>query len=92
MPEQRREVLFSGHVQGVGFRYTACSIARRMKVTGFVENLSDGRVRLVVEGPHDEVDRCVRTILDRMQRFICHSETTTSEGAGAFRGFRVRHE
>jgi acylphosphatase len=45
---QRREVHYSGHVQGVGFRYTTRSIARGYEVTGFVQNLEDGRVSRVV--------------------------------------------
>ncbi|MFV2068129.1 MAG: acylphosphatase [Pirellulales bacterium] len=89
--EQRMEVLFSGHVQGVGFRYTACSIAHGIGVTGFVENLSDGRVGLTVEGPGEAVDRCVAEILDRMQGLVRHTETTTSEGTGEFCDFRVRY-
>ena len=41
---------FSGHVQGVGFRYTTRSVASRFAVTGYVRNLPDGRVELVAEG------------------------------------------
>ena len=47
---EQREVYYSGRVQGVGFRYTVRSLASRMAVTGFVKNLPDGRVHLVVEG------------------------------------------
>ena len=85
------EVLFSGQVQGVGFRYTASSIAQGIGITGFVENLSDGRVRLVVEGPGEAVDRCAAEIRDRMQGLVRHSETTTREGTGEFRDFRIRY-
>ena len=46
----RATVQYSGDVQGVGFRYTAVTIARGYNVSGYVQNLSDGRVRLVVEG------------------------------------------
>ena len=53
---ERREVLYAGHVQGVGFRYTVQRLARGYSVTGFVRNLSDGRVELVVEGESGEVD------------------------------------
>ncbi len=48
-------LLMSGRVQGVGFRYTAKGVAQRFAVTGFVRNLSDGRVELVVEGDAAEV-------------------------------------
>jgi acylphosphatase len=44
MDKQQRTVRFSGMVQGVGFRYTACRIAGRYDVTGYVKNLHDGSV------------------------------------------------
>jgi len=43
-------VVFSGRVQGVGFRYTVRSIAKRHTVKGYVKNLSDGTVELVIQG------------------------------------------
>ncbi len=45
----RQRVVFEGRVQGVGFRYTTASIARRYPVVGFVKNLPDGTVELVAE-------------------------------------------
>ena len=53
---EQREIHYSGRVQGVGFRYTVRSLASRMAVTGFVRNLPDGRVQLVVEGPPSEIE------------------------------------
>ena len=50
------EVYYAGRVQGVGFRYTVRSLAARFDVTGFVRNLPDGRVHLVVEGDAGEID------------------------------------
>ena len=40
----RRHIYFSGRVQEVGFRFTACLLARRLGLTGWVKNLWDGRV------------------------------------------------
>ena len=40
----RCRVIYRGRVQGVGFRYTSASIARRFPVTGYVRNLPDGTV------------------------------------------------
>src|SRR5271157_2991968 len=59
---QRREVYYSGRVQGVGFRYTASSIARQFAVTGYGKNLPDGRVELVVEGRTEEIGAMLRAI------------------------------
>jgi acylphosphatase len=43
-----KQVYYSGHVQGVGFRYTVKRIASGYEVTGWVKNLPDGRVELQV--------------------------------------------
>ena len=45
----RRRVCFNGDVQGVGFRYTTCQIAKDYTVGGYVKNLLDGRVEIVAE-------------------------------------------
>lgn len=41
-----KQVFYSGHVQGVGFRYTVKRIASGYEVIGWVKNLEDGRVEL----------------------------------------------
>ena len=48
MDRVRFLVIFSGRVQGVGFRYTSNQIAWRFDVTGWVKNLPDGSVQMVV--------------------------------------------
>ncbi len=50
MAIERRRVYFAGHVQGVGFRMTTRRLAVTMPVAGFVRNLDDGRVELLIEG------------------------------------------
>ena len=46
----RWHIIFSGRVQHVGFRYTAYYIARDLGLTGWVDNLPDGRVEMEVQG------------------------------------------
>ncbi len=60
---KRLHLYLSGYVQGVGFRWYAEKIARRVGVTGFVRNLSDGRVEIVVEGKPD----CVAQFLKELE-------------------------
>lgn len=52
----RVRALISGRVQHVGFRYWACEQAERLGLTGTVENLSDGRVEVVFQGPPETVN------------------------------------
>ncbi len=66
----RYTIHFSGHVQGVGFRYTACQCAETCTVAGFVTNLPDGRVKLVAEGEKEELDALLTSIKKRMSRNI----------------------
>ena len=51
----RKHMVFSGQVQGVGFRYRAYIIAREIGLTGWVMNLDDGRVEMEVQGRDEEI-------------------------------------
>ena len=87
---ERRRVHYSGHVQGVGFRYTAVSIARRYRVSGYVQNLSDGRVVVVAEGEGAELDRFLADVAETMADYIRVPQTDIEQPTGEFRGFGVR--
>ncbi len=89
-PIERREVHYSGRVQGVGFRYTARSIAQSYPVTGYVQNLADGRVELVVEGEVESISALLRAISTEMGRNIRDVRETTEPATGQFKGFDVR--
>lgn len=60
----RYRVLISGRVQGVNFRASCQWMAVQHGVTGWVRNLSDGRVEAVFEGP----DEGVRSLLEWARR------------------------
>jgi acylphosphatase len=88
---ERKTVYYSGHVQGVGFRYTARTLARRVHVTGFVRNLSDGRVELVAEGHPDELEALLRLIRNEMGHYIRDAKIDTQPATGEFGGFEIDH-
>lgn len=52
---RRYEIIFSGMVQGVGFRYEVWMLAQKLKLTGYVENLPDGTVHAQMQGPRNRV-------------------------------------
>ena len=89
MPE-RLQVLFSGHVQGIGFRYTVKQTALGFEVTGWVKNLADGRVELLVEGERKELEAFQAAIPEAgLRRFIRETQAEWSNGTGEFRGFEI---
>ncbi len=88
---QRRTCHFCGRVQGVGFRYTAHNLAMRHNVSGYIRNLDDGRVELVLEGPEEEVDAVVRGLSDRLDSFIQHVDEHVLPPTGEFSHFDIRH-
>lgn len=51
-----RKFLISGQVQGVGYRYFAQRSSAKHQVRGYVKNLEDGRVEVLVEGNEKSVE------------------------------------
>lgn len=80
----RYTVHFTGRVQGVGFRYTTSNVARRYRVAGYVQNLPDGRVRLVAEGEASELDRFLDAIRQTMGRYIDEEHLDQSLATGEY--------
>ncbi len=60
--EECRRVYFSGRVQGVGFRATTRRLSAAFEVGGWVQNLQDGRVELLVQGPVEDVGRFLEAL------------------------------
>jgi acylphosphatase len=70
MAVARAHVIFSGYVQGVGFRYSARRSAGGFAVTGWVRNLPDGKVELEAQGERAEVEACLEAVRSRMRSKI----------------------
>ena len=86
---ERREIYYSGHVQGVGFRYTTRNIAHRHNVTGEVRNLPDGRVRLILEGDSEEIDGLLGEVRRALGRHIRDIQSETLPATGHFSDFSI---
>jgi acylphosphatase len=86
----RRTVLFSGRVQGVGFRYTACRVATGYQVSGYVRNLADGRVEAVIEGAPNEIEAFVQAIGAELQGCIRDTQSHDAPPTGEFADFDIR--
>ncbi len=86
-----KAIFYSGQVQGVGFRATAASIARLHPVRGWVRNLPDGRVELLVHGSPDVVEAFLADIRRRMADYIRSEEIEERKVEDLREGFHITH-
>ena len=90
MKRSRMHIFYSGSVQGVGFRYTAKTVAAGFEVVGIVRNVIDGRVELIAEGSKEELEAFRTAIREAgLGHFIRNEEIKWSEAASEFRGFEI---
>lgn len=88
MPTER--VTYTGRVQGVGFRYTVRTIAKRHPVTGYVRNLPDGSVELVAQGGLQAINSLLADVAETFRVNISHCERRPEPETEVFREFDIR--
>jgi len=74
-----RRVEYSGCVQGVGFRWTAARLARNHAVVGYVKNLPNGSVEVVLS----DIEQAMRGYIE--------NRAGRDEPVQGFRGFRIEY-
>lgn len=84
-----RVIYYTGQVQGVGFRATAASLARGHAVRGWVRNLANGRVELLVDGDVRDVSAFLDELRSRMAEYISDEEHGERAIDEPIEGFRV---
>ena len=87
----RYDIIFTGRVQGVGFRAATVNVAQGFAIVGWVRNELDGSVRCVAEGDAAELDRFVAAVKGAMEGYVRDARISRSPGTGEFRGFHVHH-
>jgi acylphosphatase len=80
----------SGVVQGVGMRFTTLQIAQKFRVAGTVENLDDGRVKIIAEGDFDELGRFILSVQELTSGRIKTIEQFESEPMHDFIDFSIK--
>ncbi|CAD7769143.1 Acylphosphatase [Candidatus Methanoperedenaceae archaeon GB50] len=88
MAVKRATILVSGDVQQTGYRDRAIEIGKRLNLSGYAENLPDGRVRIVAEGEEESLNKFlsdvdIKNALINVER-IDHS---ISDATGEFSDF-----
>lgn len=86
-----RQYFFSGRVQGVGFRFSTKQLAKGFDVTGWVRNLSDGRVELQIMGEEEELDDFIQDLHDSpLGHHILEQEERTVPLLESVSGFTIQ--
>lgn len=82
-------VFYSGRVQGVGFRFTAESIALDLKITGRVRNLRDGKVEVLAEGEEETLKEFLSRINEYFSKYIQDTDVEWLAATGEFKEFGI---
>ena len=88
-----KRVIFSGRVQGVGFRYSVKQLALGFEVVGWIKNLKDGTVELQLMGEADEVNDFIKEITDEsdLAGLVKDHTILDIDLLVNVQGFRTRH-
>ncbi|AQQ70033.1 Acylphosphatase [Limihaloglobus sulfuriphilus] len=91
MEKTALKVIFSGRVQGVGFRYNVLSLAGGYRISGYVRNLRDGTVELFAQGDESETEAFINAVCRRMDRYIQDQYRTIVPVEPAIKDFRIKY-
>jgi len=88
----RKHFVFTGDVQGVGFRYRAQYAAQMADLTGWVINRWDGSVEMEVQGPEEEIERMIERIAAGTYVYITDRKEWRQPIDEEESGFHVRYD
>ncbi|WP_296242015.1 acylphosphatase [uncultured Faecalicoccus sp.] len=60
----RKQIQFTGTVQGVGFRYLVQQLARHYHISGWVQNQWDGSVIAQLQGPPENINKLIEKLYE----------------------------
>ncbi len=89
MAQTAKHIIFSGSVQGIGFRFTAFNIANQYQLTGFVRNLPDGTVEMFAQGNPGDITNCIRDIQDSFTSYITDTTIEDATPNPQFKTFKI---
>ncbi len=67
---KRYYIVFSGRVQGVGFRYTVTNIAKKLHLTGWIRNMVNGNVEMEVQGEQSAINQLLDHLIHKSRWIV----------------------
>ncbi|HAJ96697.1 MAG TPA: acylphosphatase [Ruminococcus sp.] len=89
MKKIRKHFIFTGEVQGVGFRWNAKQIALKYGVSGWAENVYDGSVEMEAEGTPEDIDCLIEELNHARWAYIEHIDMKEIPVQGGY-AFEIR--
>jgi acylphosphatase len=88
---KRLELLYSGKMDQTDFRETAERFATAHQLVGFVKKLENDMIKIVAEGPEDELRKFMRDFDEDMDIYIEHFSANWADATGEFKRFELNH-
>ena len=88
---KRWNIVYSGTVQGVGFRFTVKHIARGLDISGWVMNLENGDVEVEIEGDHKDLEEFDKRIRDQLSGYIRNVKLNEMPYNGDYHSFEIKY-
>ena len=86
----RAQIYFSGHVQGVGFRYMTQRLASGLGLSGWVKNLANGGVEAVIEGEQAKIEELLRQVKEQFGGYIKDCQVSFHDSQNEFKSFEIK--
>jgi acylphosphatase len=86
----RKQITYSGNVQGVGFRWKVLQISKLYSITGYVQNLTNGKVELLAEGQDDQVEEMIKKVARELNNYWVTQEHEDKPGESHFENFLIK--
>ena len=82
-------ILYSGRVQGVGFRYTVIRYAQDIGVKGIARNLGSGDVEIYAQGTQEEIEEMCSLIEKHFDGYIRNKQINFSKDNKEYCDFKI---
>jgi len=84
-------ILYSGTVQGVGFRFMVQRYALSLDLTGWVKNLPNGSVEILVNGPKENIKKLSQMVEEYFQGHIRNKDIQFTLTDVALKDFQITY-
>jgi acylphosphatase len=89
--KRRAEIIISGFVQGVGFRYYILKHAQELGITGYTQNIVTGEVQTIVEGEVSQIEELFSIIkVGPRSSKVKNARIYWSDNKDEFSSFQIR--